>query len=43
MLPPENWAKFGDRYILAKKLARARYCKQARVTAYDLVSTFPPK
>jgi isoleucyl-tRNA synthetase len=37
---PENWAKFGDLYILAKNLAGEVF-KQARVTAYDLVREVP--
>ncbi len=37
---PENWAKFGDLYILSKNLAGEVF-KQARVTAYDLVCDVP--
>ncbi len=37
---PENWAKFGDLFILSKNLAGEVF-KQARVTAYDLVSDVP--
>ncbi|HEX2216914.1 MAG TPA: isoleucine--tRNA ligase, partial [Xanthobacteraceae bacterium] len=33
---PDNWAKFGDRFVLSKNLAGEVF-KQARVTAYDLV------
>ncbi|MFA6264775.1 MAG: isoleucine--tRNA ligase [Pseudolabrys sp.] len=34
--PPENWAKFGDLFILADNLAGDVF-KQAKVTAYDKV------
>ncbi len=34
--PPENWAKVGDRYVLANKLAEAVF-KAAKVTAWKMV------
>ncbi len=37
---PENWAKFGDLFILAENLAGEVF-KQARVTAYDKVMDVP--
>ncbi len=37
---PDNWAKFGDRLILAENLAGEVF-KQARVTAYDRVADVP--
>ena len=38
--PPENWAKFGDLFILSKNLAGEVF-KQAKVAAYDLVQDVP--
>jgi isoleucyl-tRNA synthetase len=38
--PPENWAKFGDLYILSDNLAGEVF-KQARVTAYDRIADVP--
>src|SRR4051812_3061668 len=38
---PENWAKFGDLFILSDNLAGEVF-KQARVTAYDRVADVPP-
>jgi len=40
--PPENWAKMGDRFVLADKLAPDVF-KQARVTAYEKISEIPAK
>jgi isoleucyl-tRNA synthetase len=37
---PENWAKFGDHFILAKNLAGDVF-KQAKVTAYEPVADVP--
>jgi isoleucyl-tRNA synthetase len=37
---PENWAKFGDLFVLAKNLAGEVF-KQAKVGAYDLVADVP--
>src|ERR1700694_4213889 len=37
---PENWAKFGDLYILSENLAGEVF-KQARVPAYDKVAEVP--
>jgi len=37
---PDNWAKFGDLFILSKNLAGEVF-KQARVTAYDKVADVP--
>ena len=37
---PDNWAKFGDLFILADNLAGEVF-KQARVTAYDRVADIP--
>jgi isoleucyl-tRNA synthetase len=38
--PPDNWAKIGDVYLLADKLA-ADVLKQARVAAYERISDVP--
>jgi isoleucyl-tRNA synthetase len=37
---PENWAKFGDLFILSENLAGDVF-KQARVTAYDKIADVP--
>ena len=37
---PDNWAKFGDLFILSENLAGEVF-KQARVTAYDKVADVP--
>ncbi len=38
---PENWAKFGDLFILSENLAGEVF-KQARVTGYEKVADLPP-
>ena len=38
---PENWAKFGDLFIISENLAGEVF-KQARVTAYDKLANVPP-
>ena len=38
--PPDNWAKFGDLFVLSKNLAGEVF-KQAKVGAYDLVCDLP--
>ncbi|HZD90065.1 MAG TPA: isoleucine--tRNA ligase, partial [Pseudolabrys sp.] len=38
--PPDNWAKFGDLFILAENVAGEVF-KQARVEAYDKVAELP--
>ena len=38
--PPDNWAKFGDLYILSENLAGDVF-KQAKVAAYDKVADVP--
>jgi isoleucyl-tRNA synthetase len=40
--PSDNWAKIGDRFLLADKLA-AEVFKQARVAAYEKISEIPTK
>jgi isoleucyl-tRNA synthetase len=40
--PPENWAKFGEHYILSENLAGDVF-KQAKVAAYDKVSDVSPE
>ena len=37
---PDNWAKFGDLFILSENLAGEVF-KQARVTAYDKIADVP--
>ena len=37
---PDNWAKFGDLFVLSKNLAGEVF-KQARVAAYDLIHDIP--
>ena len=37
---PENWAKFGDRFVLSDNLAGEVF-KQARVAAYDKIADVP--
>jgi isoleucyl-tRNA synthetase len=39
---PDNWAKFGDLFILAENLAGEVF-KQARVTGYDKVADVPSR
>jgi isoleucyl-tRNA synthetase len=38
--PPENWAKFGDLFILSENLAGDVF-KQAKVAAYDKITDVP--
>jgi isoleucyl-tRNA synthetase len=40
--PAENWAKVGDRFVLAEKLA-VEVLRQARVTAFKQLATLPPE
>jgi isoleucyl-tRNA synthetase len=40
--PPDNWAKFGDLFILSENLAGEVF-KQAKVAAYDKVADISPE
>ena len=39
--PQDNWAKIGDKYVLAEKLA-VDVLRQARVTAFKQLASLPP-
>jgi isoleucyl-tRNA synthetase len=40
--PAENWAKVGDRFVVAESLA-VEVLRQARVTAFKQLATLPPE